>query len=337
MFVSVPAPTAATSTPTASLDRKMFFFALIAVTALPMLLLPFYTTHVPAPLFNLMMLTWLLAGFAHVMSTVWFGVDGDYRPVIEANRARMLGSLLALPAMMAGVAIASVAASSWLYAAYTVWLAHHYNRQNFGLVAFAGVHDEAGPLPRELGWMFNLTTAAGAIRMVAMPTIYPGRLSPFGAPVFDLYGRHAAAALMIAAAVVMVRMLARHSHLRRCPMVLTFIGFGFAFYLPTLLHGPNEVAFFPYAIAHGLQYLLMMTVVSRGSKFGRMGPLLLAGLAVPLGMIVYSAPTLPLMQAYTGIVMWHFLADAKLWRLRDPMVRSVIKQRFGFLFQPANA
>ena len=36
--------------------------------------------------------------------------------------------------------------------------------------------------------------------------------------------------------------------------------------------------------------------------------------------------------AYTGLVMSHFLIDAKIWWLRQPLQRELIQQRFGFIF-----
>jgi len=323
--------------PSRALDRKVFFGSLIAVTAIPLLFLPWHDVHVAAPVNSLILMVWIVAGYSHVMSTMWFGVDDGYRPVIAANRMRMLGSLAIVPVMMAGVAVASLTASSWVYAAYTIWLAHHYNRQNFGLVAFAAVHDQAGPMPREMGWMFNLTTGAGAISMAAMPTIYPGGISPFADPAYAYYGRFVAVALMIAAAVVLVRMLVGNPQLKRCAMTLTFVGFGFAFYLPALLGGPSQMSFWPYAMAHGLQYLLMMSMVARGSRWGLAGLGMFAGTALVLGMVAASMGTAPWSQFYTGIVIWHFLADGRLWRLRDPLVRGVVKERFSFLFQRSPA
>ena len=332
MLVVVTGPAASSAK---ALDRKVFFISLIAVSAIPLMLLPLHDVHIATPINKLIVLTWIVAGYSHVMSTLWFGIDEDYRPVIATNRARMLGSLAIIPAAMAGVAVASVTASSWIYAAYTMWLAHHYNRQNFGLVAFAAVHDDAGMVPRDVGLMLNLTTGAGAISMAAMPSIYPGGISPFADPAFSYYGRFLAAGLMIAAAVVLVRLLIRNPHLKRCPMTLTFLGLGFAFYLPALLGGPSEVSFWPYAMAHGLQYLLMMSVVARGSRLGFAGLAMFGVMALALGILVVGMGTAPWAQFYTGIVMWHFLADARLWRLRDPLVRGVVKERFSFLFQRA--
>jgi hypothetical protein len=35
---------------------------------------------------------------------------------------------------------------------------------------------------------------------------------------------------------------------------------------------------------------------------------------------------------YTGLVMGHFMIDAKFWRMREPMQRGLIRKRFAFLF-----
>ena len=79
--------------PSKALDRKVFFGSLITVTALPLLFLPWHDMHVATPANGLLLMVWIVAGYSHVMSTLWFGVDEDYRPVIAANRMRMLGSL----------------------------------------------------------------------------------------------------------------------------------------------------------------------------------------------------------------------------------------------------
>ena len=150
------------------------FFALLAVaTAGPLLLLPFHSMETPSAWNGAILLAWLLAGYGHVMSTLWFGVDRAYHPVIGAHRGRMLAGLAIIQLMFGAVAVTSLIAASWVYVGYTAWLAHHYNRQNYGLVAFASAHDDMGPMPREIGWFFNLTSAAGAIGMIAMPSIFP--------------------------------------------------------------------------------------------------------------------------------------------------------------------
>ncbi len=308
------------------------FFALLAlVTALPIFCLPFHQMEVPSRWSNVLLMVWIVAGYGHVVSTVWFGIDRDYHPVIGANRARMLGSLAVLPLIMGAIALASAAMAGVVYAAYTLWLAHHYNRQNYGLLSFAAGHDRFGPLPREIGSFFHLTTAAGAIRMVAMPSIYPG-MSPFSAPVFAYYAWYVAVILFAAATIVLVRLLLANRRLRQSPTTMLFLGLSYAFFLPSLYSGPSSVSFLPYAMAHGAQYLVMMGVTARQSGFGLLGLGLFAYIAIFLGFVAFNMTGIPWAQIYTGVVMWHFLVDARVWRLRDPAVRAIVKSRFGFVF-----
>ena len=39
-------------------------------------------------------------------------------------------------------------------------------------------------------------------------------------------------------------------------------------------------------------------------------------------------------QASIGFTIWHFLADARVWRLSDPLARSIVRPRFDFVFGP---
>jgi hypothetical protein len=310
---------------------------LALVTALPLLLLPFYGLTGGAGSGSIAVavgLIWVLTGHGHVVSTIWFAGDRDYQPVIRAHPMRMLGSLALIPAAMAALAIMSLTLSSWLYAGFLVWQAHHYNRQNYGILSFAAAHDKFGALPRELGWMINLTAAAGAIGMVTMPSIYPGGLPapPFLGHGFAVLGHAAAIVLFLAAAALIVWVLLTNARLRSSPALVLFTLLSGAFFLPSLLPGPRWVTFWPYALAHGAQYLVFMAITSRRSAFGWVGFAAFAATAVVLGAVTFAVPGILWAQAYTGVIVWHFLADARLWRLRDPEVRAIVRRRFDFLF-----
>ena len=86
---------------------------------------------------------WALTGYGHVMSTLWFGMDREYRPVIAAHRMRMLGSLAIVPAATAAIPLGSAGLSAWIVAAYLAWVAYHYHCQNYGILSFAAAHDVA--------------------------------------------------------------------------------------------------------------------------------------------------------------------------------------------------
>lgn len=320
------------SAPLSNQAKSTGFFAMLAVvTAVPIFLLPLHRMEIPSEINNLVLFAWIIAGYGHVMSTLWFGADRDYHAIIRNHWQRMLASLAVLPMIMAAIVLVSAAAAGWAYAFYIVWLAHHYNRQNYGLLSFAAGHDKFGPLPREIGWMLHLTTAAGAIRMVAMPTIYPG-MSPLADPVFAHWGWYVAAVPFAIAVMLFAWVVARERRLWRSPTTLLFLTLSLIFFMPSFNTGPHSTSFLPYAMAHGAQYLLIMGVTARQSRFGLWGVLLIAYLVMALGFVAYSITAIPWAQAYVGVVMWHFLVDARLWRLRDPAVRAVVKSRFGFLF-----
>jgi drug/metabolite transporter superfamily protein YnfA len=105
------------------------------------------------------------------------------------------------------------------------------------------------------------------------------------------------------------------------------------FFLPTLVSTNELVGFWSYAIAHGAQYLIFMVVLSGNRKRGTVGlsvfALVFAAMLVAFEHLNRSGAGLA---AYTGIVMSHFLIDAKIWRLREPLQRNLIHQRFAFLF-----
>jgi hypothetical protein len=136
-----------------------------------------------------------------------------------------------------------------------------------------------------------------------------------------------------------------------------------AVYLTSLLFGlPAFVFTSPYqavggmTVAHGAQYLLLVGIVAGTAKPGasKSGLFRLAVLAnvaliggaalslashlhdaVPAGRLVFGG--------YLGITMAHFVIDAGIWRMRDPLARKFVTEalpfavpaRAGVLAQPA--
>jgi hypothetical protein len=321
------------------MHSRPFFAALAFATVAPLVALPLYAmTPTPGPgvLTAIVVVLWTLTGNGHVLSTLWFAADPDYAPVVSAHRWRMVASLAIVPVTVGLIAVANVRAYAWLYAAFLVWQAHHYNRQNYGILSLAAANDSLGPLPRDVSLIINATTVAGALGMVTQPTIYPRGLPllPFQATALVQDGRWIAAACFIAAGGITIRLLWKNERLRRSPRVVVFLGLSNVFFLPSLLPGAPQAAFWPYAMAHGAQYLVIMGVTSRRAPHAwtRIGGV--AVLALALGAAAFRLPRLLLAQGYMGVVVWHFLADARLWRLRDPVVRAIVRRRFSFLFPP---
>jgi len=93
-------------------------------------------------------------------------------------------------------------------------------------------------------------------------------------------------------------------------------------------------------MAHGLQYLIFMSYVAavpRAALLRR--AIALAGFVVLVGagleFLQRPEPFGNLRQAvygaYLGIVMFHFVLDAGVWRLSQPFPRSYLAERFAFL------
>jgi hypothetical protein len=131
----------------------------------------------------------------------------------------------------------------------------------------------------------------------------------------------------------------------------TFVLFFFPIFLWTNLDG----AFFSYAIGHGTQYMVFMTVLS--SNLGRNGDrrdvsrsMMAVGAFVMLvGIIAYYATGLKGSDWAGGSATWnrlldfmvgisvgttiaHFVIDAGAWKLSQSSTRDYVARRFVFLF-----
>lgn len=316
--------------------QRRFFVALGLATALPLVGIPLLNATGAASLATPSALLTMLTTFsgAHILASLWFGADQAYTPSMRARPWRMYASFLLIPLALLAATLTSATLTSILFALYTAWLAHHYSRQNYGILAFAAARDGVGKLPAGVNLIVNLTTLAGAAGMVTWVGTY--RVGP--ALDFLVSGPVIGAAMVVsitafvAAAVLIGRLLIVEPQLRRAPTVLAFLGLTWAFFLPVLLNGSTAINFAPYAAAHGLQYLVFMSVTAGRSRFGWKGALAMcAGVAV-LGAASTLVATRWLAPIWTGLVVWHFLVDAKLWKMADPAVRAIVRQRFDFVF-----
>jgi hypothetical protein len=132
---------------------------------------------------------------------------------------------------------------------------------------------------------------------------------------------------------MLLKILLETRELRGNPRILLFMMAGWAFFLPTLILSDVPATFWSYGIAHGAQYLVFMMVISRNQERGRLGLcqfglMAIASLFLFRGM--YSSPSVS--AVFTGVVMAHFLIDAKVWRLREPLQREIVSERFRFIF-----
>ncbi|MBF9070499.1 hypothetical protein [Streptacidiphilus fuscans] len=117
------------------------------------------------------------------------------------------------------------------------------------------------------------------------------------------------------------------------------------FFLPVFLFDSPYAAVAGLTVAHGFQYLVMMSLVAGGGAAGRIprwtALALLLNIALLLGVVLNLASHLhgggpaerALYGAYLGAVMAHFVVDAGLWRLRDEFPRAFLRERLPYLLR----
>jgi len=91
------------------------------------------------------------------------------------------------------------------------------------------------------------------------------------------------------------------------------------------------MAFLPVAFTHGAQYIMMMSVVSGRSSRGVLGLLTMCAVGVGAGLALNAMRVWPALLVTMGITQVHFLVDARVWRLREPRQRAIMRDRFDFL------
>ena len=127
------------------------------------------------------------------------------------------------------------------------------------------------------------------------------------------------------------------------------------FFFPIFLWNNIDGAFFSYAIGHGIQYMVFMTVLS--INIGKNGDrrdlsrrmMAVCAFVVLVGMGGYYAADLKGSDWIGGSGMWsrsldflvgiglgttiaHFVIDAGAWRLSQSSTKDYVSKRFAFLF-----
>ena len=319
--------------------RPRALAALLAVSWLPLLGLPLLaTTEWPFRQSLLIGLAVFVGGVAHVASTAALYADADARRLMRS----MPGRFVALPT---AVLLLTLAAVAWgrllppgtdlvmgLFLVHLVWLYWHYQRQNWGLLSFAAA-GSGQRLPRLALPVLMLPPLAGGLATIP-PLLVDGLGRPLPTAVQPLLpGLHSLGSLVYGvAAVAMLALVLRHRSLFSQPWVALFAATSFGFFLPAMLVQQLDHAFWSYAIAHGLQYLLMLCLVSGGARRPGLAlvALLLAALVGGWGLRRLAGHD-ALFVAGILLTWVHFLLDAKLWRLRESGPRQYLGQRLGWL------
>jgi hypothetical protein len=298
-------------------------------------------------------LSWLLftGSSVHVASTGWLFTVPAVRAYGKEHLVRCLWAPCAIVVIAAAAAaITSPAWFRWLLLPYFGWQLFHYQKQNIGMTALAASSGRVRGVLAAERWPLLVTGCAGTAALITRPALLGLRLAPL--PVAGLIFPLAATTFLFGATAGVVA-LARRPRVQRpagfCVAYLTSL----LFFVPAFVFGSPYAAVGGMTIAHGLQYLLLVTLIAggdqapaAGSRLSRVVRLaLLANIAFIGGAALGGASHLHdagpagrlIFGAYLGVVMAHFVIDAGLWRMRDPLARNFLITHLPYLVPARSA
>jgi hypothetical protein len=285
-------------------------------------------------------LSWLLftGSSVHVASTGWLFTVPSVRAYAREHRARCLWLPLAMVAVAALAAAAlPPAAFGWLLLPYFCWQFFHYAKQNVGMASLAASAQRVRPLqPAERRALIAAGLAA-VVALAARPDLLGLHIDPFPGDLFPVAAAGYAAAVLSG----LIAIARRASADRPAGFAITYLT-SLLFCLPAFVFASPYAAIGGMTVAHGLQYLLLIGVIAGGPAAATARPArilvlaniaLIGGAALSMASHLHSAspPARLLFGAYLGIVMAHFVIDAGLWRMRDPLARAFLRGSLPWL------
>lgn len=281
-----------------------------------------------------------LGSSTHVASTAWFYTLPEIRSHALAHRGRYV---IAPVALVLGTALAAVFVPyerlQWALLVYFAWQFFHFQKQNLGMAALAGVSQGAGSVRR----LERLGIVVAGIGGIGGLVVHP-ELLQLGV---DLRLRLLFPfALAVFAAGVAIGSYALVRRAERPTAFVTIYLISLLFFTPIFVFSSPYAAVAGLTIAHGHQYLLIVGLVAGAPRRGRAGATglaimmtvaLLGGIALNFASHLHASPA-PLERAlygaYLGAVMAHFVIDAGLWRLRDEFPRRFLTASVPYLLKP---
>jgi hypothetical protein len=248
--------------------------------------------------------------------------------------------------MTAGAAAAvtlTPAAMTWLLLPFFAWQFFHFAKQNLGMAALAARTAGAPPLQTAERRALIASGLAGIGALMARPALLQLRVDPGLGTLFPL-----SAAAMAGAVAAGLILLARRAPAQRPSGFCVMYLMGLFFSVPVFVFASPYAAVGGMTIAHGMQYLLLVSLVAAGGpgeagralRLAALGNVALIGgavLAVTSHLHSGGSGVRLVFGAYLGAVMAHFVVDAGLWRLRDPFPRAFLARRVPYLMPAAPA
>ncbi len=342
-FVRVPFPLSGTSwdagatTATGGADRRWFLVGVALATFAPWVLLPWLIAGSDDTAVNLRRAAYAL-GPSHQVLTFALYADPSFRPIMRARARRFY--VVPIAVIVGSLVFFSVAPRALVTLSLLVvacWSTFHLSRQNIGVASFVSVSTGASSLEPVQKRLMTIAGAAG----VAGVAGYVLDLGDVGLAWLTGPTRAAAVAVTLATVAAAAPIIWR----RRADGVATLFFFqGIVFYLPVAFMASRAIVVL--GIAHALQYFLFMAylVFPPASRPSSTHPLVrirwtqlavVAAAVTVVGgfgrLLLNRSGVDALVGLSVGLSILHYILDASIWRLRDPLPRSYMAERFPFL------
>ncbi|HEY3024878.1 MAG TPA: hypothetical protein VGJ55_01870 [Pyrinomonadaceae bacterium] len=342
-----------------SVLKRYFLLSLLVSTWVPFLFFILVApSHPGSGSLSAVKTVFLFLGTAHVPATLFFYTDRAFSPIIRKHKFRYVYAPILL-AVTTGLLFAflSTTGQAFLLLAYWAWQAFHYGRQNIGIYAFASIA-QTGTAPHRMEKLaIDFGTILGILGTFKIlgTAVAPAYLHRTFGNLYQ-FGHIAFAAVLLFSLIVYVK-LYRNTTLFKTLFFFTSV----FFFYPVFISTDMNIGFLSYAMAHGLQYIIFMTVISvndppetgRGTvQFKNIMWLLVFVLVI--GFVFYRGGELRTLEAIRnntvylkladflfgallGATMGHFVIDAGAWKLSSVLQRTYITKRFGFIFNKESA
>ncbi len=277
----------------------------------------------------------------HVASTGWFYTVPEVRAHMRQQPARYVWWPLALISGAGAIAfLLPRPALLWLLLPYFGWQFFHYQKQNLGIAALTASSLHVLPLRTAERRALTAAGLAGIGALLARPGLLQLPLRSAVPVMFPL----AAVAFAVSVAAGTACLLRRSRDQRPAGFGLAYLT-SLAFSLPVFAFSSPYAAVAGLTIAHGMQYLVLMSLLAGGGPRGTRRAARLTALAALANIALLGGAALsvasdqltagPAMRIlygfFLGTVMAHFVIDAGLWRMRAEFSREFLRSRLPYL------